>query len=66
MDKGIVMAGGGALLKGIDKLLTEETGMPVHIAEDPMLCVALGTGMALENIELLKRVRVMVSPRRLN
>ena len=46
--------------------MTEETGMPVHIAEDPMLCVALGTGMALENIELLKRVRVMVSPRRLN
>ena len=66
MDNGIVMAGAGALLKGIDKLLTEETGMPVHIAEDPMLCVALGTGMALENIELLKRVRVMVSPRRLN
>ena len=46
MDKGNLMAG-GALLKGIDKLLTEETGVPVHIAEDPMLCVALRNRMAL-------------------
>ena len=64
MDKGIMMAGGGALLKGIDRLLSDETGMPVNIAEDPMLCVAEGTGIALENIDLLKQVRVLVSSRR--
>lgn len=57
LDKGIVMAGGGALLRGIDRLLSEETGMPVQIAEDPLTCVAKGTGIALEkNYHDLKRV----------
>ncbi len=57
LDKGIVMAGGGALLKGIDHLLMEETGMPVQIADDPLTCVARGTGLALErNYQDLKRV----------
>ncbi len=55
IDKGIVMSGGTSLLRNLDKLLTEETGVPAHVAEDPMLCVVRGTGLALENIELWKR-----------
>lgn len=56
MDRGIVLIGGGALLRGLDTLVAMETGMPVHIAEDPMSCVATGTGKVLENIDTLKRV----------
>lgn len=56
MDRGIVMAGGGALLKGLDKLVAQETGMPVHVAEDPLSCIAIGTGKVLENIDTLKKV----------
>lgn len=56
MDRGIVMTGGGALLKGLDLLIAKETGMPVHVAEEPLLCVAKGTGKVLEMIHLLKRV----------
>ncbi|MFS0735472.1 rod shape-determining protein [Sphingomonas sp. 1P06PA] len=49
VDQGIVLTGGGALLQGIDKVLREETGLPVTVAEDPLTCVALGTGRALED-----------------
>lgn len=56
MDRGIVMTGGGSLLRRLDKLLTRETGMPVIVAEDALSCVAMGTGIVAENIETLKRV----------
>jgi len=55
IDKGAVLAGGTSLLRNIDKLLTQAMGVACHVAEDPMLCVARGTGVALENIELYKR-----------
>ncbi len=55
IDKGIVMSGGTALLRNFDKLMTEETGVPVHVAEDPLFCVVKGTGKVLENIDLWKR-----------
>ncbi|MEW6622594.1 MAG: rod shape-determining protein [Bacillota bacterium] len=58
MDRGIVMTGGGSLLWGLDTLVSKETGMPVHIAEEPLACVANGTGKVLENIEILKRVLI--------
>jgi rod shape-determining protein MreB len=56
MEKGIVMTGGGALLKGFDKLIAEETGMPVYLAEKPLDCVVLGAGKALSALSLLKNV----------
>lgn len=56
MDHGIMMTGGGALLKNLDKLLSKETGMPVLVSDDALSCVGEGTGKSLENIELLKRV----------
>ena len=55
IDKGVVMSGGTSLLKNLDKLITKLTGVPCHVAEDALLCVARGTGVALENIELYKR-----------
>lgn len=55
IDKGIVMAGGTSTLRNLDKLLTQMTGVPCHVAEDALLCVVRGTGVALENIELYKR-----------
>lgn len=56
IDQGIYLTGGGALLRGIDQLISQETGMNVHIANDPLDCVALGTGMILENLDKLSGV----------
>lgn len=56
IDQGIVLTGGGALLRGLDKLISQETGMEVHVANDPLDCVALGTGMVLENMDKLASV----------
>ena len=55
IDKGMVMSGGGALLRNIDKLLTQVTGVPCHVAENPLNCVALGTGLALEHYDFFKK-----------
>jgi len=63
MDHGIMMTGGGALLRNLDKLLSHETGMPVLVAEDALSCVGEGTGKSLESIELLKRV--VMTPKKL-
>lgn len=57
MDKGIMLTGGGALIKGIDTLINHETHMPVHIAENPLDCVAIGTGKALDNIDVMSKRR---------
>ncbi len=56
VDRGIVLTGGGALLKNLDKLLREETSLPIIVAEDPLTTVAMGSGKTLDNIETLKRV----------
>ena len=64
MEKGIVLAGGGALIKNLDKLLSLETGMPVYVAEKPLDCVVRGAGKTLEDIERLKRVLVNARSRR--
>ena len=58
VDKGIVLAGGGALLRNLDVLLREETGLPVVIAEDPLSCVVLGSGKVLDEIDLLRQVAI--------
>lgn len=58
MEKGIVLAGGGALIQNLDKVLSIETGMPVYIAEEPLDCVVRGTGKTLEDLERLKTVLV--------
>lgn len=63
IDRGIMLTGGGALLSGLDKLIREETGMPVSIAEKPLDCVVMGTGKVLEEIEALKKV--LISPKKL-
>jgi len=55
MDKGMVLSGGGALLKNLDELISQATGVPCYIAEDPLFCVAKGTGIALEHLEVYKR-----------
>ena len=55
IDRGMVLVGGGALLRNVDRLLTQETGVPCYVADNPMSCVAIGAGKALENYHILKR-----------
>ena len=54
MDKGMVLSGGTSLLRNMDKLLSQATGVPSILADDPLLCVARGTGVALDNLEAYK------------
>ena len=61
IDKGIVLTGGGALLKGLDERLKHETGMPVHLTENPLSCVAIGSGKCLEEFEALKPMLIASS-----
>ncbi len=60
VERGIVLTGGGALLRNLDVLLREETGLPIKIAEDPLSTVARGAGMALEELDLLKEVTIQI------
>ncbi len=61
VERGIVLTGGGALLKNMDKLLSEEVGLPITITEDPLSTIALGAGKALDSIEILKQVMIKKS-----
>jgi rod shape-determining protein MreB len=58
VDQGIVLTGGGALLKNLDQLLKNETGMPIIVADDPLSSVVLGSGQALDNIEILREIAI--------
>jgi len=60
MEKGIVLSGGGALLRLLNKLISKETGIPVHIADDPLTCVARGCGVVLEDLDALGEI--LLSP----
>jgi rod shape-determining protein MreB len=55
MDRGIMLAGGGSLLQGLDERLRQETEMPIHVAESPLTCVAVGSGRSLEEFEVIKK-----------
>ena len=56
IDRGIILTGGGALLRGLDRRLREETNLPVHVAENPLTCVARGTGKILEDLPAYRKV----------
>jgi len=58
VDRGLILVGGGALLRGMDRLLAEETGMPVSLTDDPLAAVVMGTGRVLEELQALKKVLV--------
>jgi rod shape-determining protein MreB len=58
MDKGIVLTGGGALLRGLDERLKHETSMPIHVADEPLHSVVFGSGKCIEEFESLKRVLI--------
>ena len=58
VDKGLILTGGGALLRNLDKCIREETGLPVTVAENPLSCVVLGTGKMLEDFNLLKKISI--------
>lgn len=58
MERGIVLTGGGAMLRNLDKVISDETNMPVFIADEPLDCVAMGTGKALDNLEVIKKMQV--------
>ncbi|MFO7251057.1 MAG: rod shape-determining protein, partial [Actinomycetes bacterium] len=58
MDRGIALTGGGALLRGLDDRLREETGMPIHLVDNPLDSVALGTGRCVEDFDALQQVLV--------
>jgi rod shape-determining protein MreB len=55
MDKGIIMSGGSSMLRNLNELVAQATGVPTYLAEEPLLCVAKGTGIALENLDSYKR-----------
>jgi len=57
-DRGIVLTGGGALLRNLDKRIREETGLPVSVADDPLACVVLGTGKMLSDFKLLRKISI--------
>jgi rod shape-determining protein MreB len=56
VDRGIVMTGGGSLIRGLDKLLKEETGLPIHVDEEPLTCVVRGTGRILDDLPRFRSV----------
>jgi len=55
IDRGLVLTGGGALLRHLDLLLAQETGIPCHVADNPLECTAIGSGVALEHLDVIKR-----------